>query len=152
MNLDEYLTSHADSETVSALKLYSTNRTYDELPIFKGKIDNKLIEEAFKSIKKRPTEKNCEMLGIFSPHLGKIHPTIGGLLLFGSNHLELIPDSIIRCARFKGETKEMILDHKDITETLPFAIEEVITFIERHTSTRAKIGRIKREDIPEYRS
>lgn len=140
----------ADIEMLSALKLFATNRTYDELPQIKGKIDYTLINSAFEWVNKRPSEKTCEMLGIFSTHTGKTCPTVGGILLFGANRLELLPDSIVRCARFKGITKEKILDQSEIQATLPFVISEVVTFIEKNTRNEGLIGKIFREDISEY--
>ncbi len=140
----------ADSETISALKLFSTNRTYDELSETRGDIDWESIETAFGWVQKHPSEKTCETLGIFSSHAGKISPTVGGVLLFGKNRVELLPDSVIRCARFSGISKEKILDHQDIKIGLPFAIGEVIAFIDRNTRMAGKIGKIFREDVPEY--
>lgn len=140
----------ADSETISSLKLFATNRTYDELPEMKGSIDKSFIETAFGWVQKHPSERTCEMLGIFSSHAGKMFPTIGGVLLFGRNRIELFPDSIIRCARFSGTSKEKILDLRDITIGLPFAITEVIGFIEKNIRRSGKIGAVFREDISEY--
>jgi ATP-dependent DNA helicase RecG len=140
----------ADPDLLSGLKLFAKNLTYDELPLPKGKPDWDLIKKAFLSVKKEPSEKNCEMLGIFSSSGG--YPTIGGVLLFDINRLDMLPDSIIRCARFSGKTKEKIMDQVEIHQPLPFAIEEVISFIERNTRLEGHIGRIIREDIPEYPS
>lgn len=140
----------SDSETLSALKLFATNQTFDELPQMKGKIDWALIKIAFGWVKKRPSEKTCEMLGVFSAHNGKIYPTIGGVLLFGLNRMEILPDSMIRCARFGGTTKEKILDQYEIKSSLPFAIAEIIAFVEKNTRKEGRIGKIFREDVSEY--
>lgn len=145
----------ADQEMVSLLKLFASNLTYDELPSPKGEVDWELVKKAFSCVKKRPSEKTCEMLGVFSSRPGqlnstKLYPTIGGILLFDPNRLKSFPDSTVRCARFGGTTKEKIIDQNEIELPLPFAIEEVIRFIERNTRVEGKIGRIQREDIPEY--
>lgn len=139
-----------DQTMLSALRLFASNLTYDELPTLKGEIDWDLVKEVFGWINKKPNEKTCEMLGIFSSRSGHVTPTIGGVLLFDKNRFVLLPDSIIRCARFEGTTKEKILDHIDIQAPLPFAVEEIIRFIERNTQKQAKIGEIFREDIHEY--
>lgn len=138
-----------NEEMMSSLKLIAANRTFDELP-FKGKIDEELIQEAFQWIKKEPNNKTCKMLGIYTDHFGKQVPTIGGILLFGKDRQENLPDAIIRLARFQGNTKEKILDSIEITSPLPFAIIEGIQFIERHISIEAKIGKIFRKDVPQY--
>jgi ATP-dependent DNA helicase RecG len=140
----------ADRETIASLKLFASNRTYDELPAMKGSLDWALIEKAFGWVQKRPSEKTCETMGILSSYAGKMSPTVGGVLLFGSDRTELLPDAIIRCALFAGASKEKILDQQDIKIGLPFAIHEIIAFIERNTRKESKIGKVFREDIPEY--
>ncbi len=139
-----------DEEMLSALRLFAANLSFDETPQLKGIIDRTMIETAFKWVHKGPTEKTCEVLGITSSSSGKNFPTVGGVLLFGSNRLVLFPDSVIRCARFKGVTKEEIIDQKDIGLGLPFVIHEAISFIERNTRVKGKIGRILRKDVSEY--
>lgn len=124
--------------------------TYDELPSPKGVLDKKAVEEAFAFVQKHPSEKQLEALGMFTEHLGKPIMTHGGVLLFGINRLALYPDALIRCARFKGLVKEKIIDSMEITSSLPPAVDEVITFIEKNTSTASIIGRMHREDISEY--
>lgn len=140
----------ADSETISSLKLFATNKTYDELPYPKGDLDQSQIQTAFGWVNKYPTEKTCEMLGIYSNHNGNICPSIGGVLLFSMNRVKLFPDSMIRCARFKGSNKEKIIDQTEIFVPLPFVISEVIAFIEKNTRKEGKIGPIFREDVGEY--
>lgn len=140
----------ADSETISSLKLFATNKTYDELPCPKGVLDQSQIQTAFGWVNKYPTEKTCEMLGIYSNHNGNICPSIGGVLLFSINRVKFFPDSLIRCARFKGSNKEKIIDQTEIFAPLPFVISEVIAFIEKNTRKEGKIGPIFREDVGEY--
>lgn len=140
----------ADDEMLNSLKLFSENRSYDELPSPKGILDEKDIEKVFMVIKKHPTKKHLEALNVLTEHLGKSVTTNGGVLLFGLNRLALYPDALIRCARFKGLTKEKIIDSAEITSSLPLAVEEVITFIEKNTQTTSIIGRVYRKDISEY--
>ena len=140
----------ADCETIASLKLFAANRTYDELPAMKGSIDWASIETAFGWVQKRPSEKTCETMGVLSSYAGKMSPTVGGVLLFGSDRTELLPDSVIRCALFAGTSKEKILDQQDIKSGLPFAIHEIIAFIDRNTRREGKIGKIFREDVAEY--
>lgn len=140
----------ADSEMHDSLKLFSENRSYDELPAPKGILDEIAIKNAFSSLKNHPTRKTLESIGIFTEHIGKSIPTNGGALLFGSNRLDLFPDAIIRCARFKGTTKEKIIDSQDFISFPPLILQQVLAFIERNTGTEARIGRLKRTDISEY--
>ena len=138
-----------DEEMLASLKLIAANRTFDELPL-KGKIDEELIKIAFQWIKKEPSNKKCQMLGIYTDHFGKQSPTIGGILLFGKDRQEILPDAIIRLACFQGNTKEKIIDSIEIISALPFAITEGIKFIERHISVEAKIGKVFRKDVSQY--
>ncbi len=140
----------ADAEMAAALRLLASNVSYDELPHPRGKIDDKVIKDVFSWVKKRPTEQTYETLGIFTRRSGKLCVSNGGVLLFDTNRLELFPDSLIRCGRFSGSTKEKILDQTDIQAPLPHAIDSIIAFIERNIRTEAKIGRMQREDILEY--
>ena len=140
----------ADSETIKTLRLFASNISFDELPSLKGSIDEHYLNKTFQSINKFPTKKQCQMLGIYSDRFGEVKPSIGGILLFSHEHTEIFPDSTVRCAYFKGNTKEKILNHTDITAPLPSAVEEIIAFIEKHSTKEAFIGKTKRIDVPQY--
>lgn len=140
----------ADIETLAALRLLAENIFYDELPHPHGKLDPDEIKKIFDQIDRRPTELALESLGITTRHSGKLRPTNGGVLLFCLKRLQYFPDSLIRCARFLGSTKEKILDQVDIEASLPYAIDQIISFIERNIRKGAKIGRMHREDTFEY--
>jgi len=114
------------------------------------KIQENAVKEAFLTVKKHPTLKQLEALNVFTKHLGKSSPTIGGILLFGKNRLEFFPDAIIRCARFRGVTKEKIIDQQEISSSLPFLVFEILAFIEKNTPLEGVIGRVQRQDISEY--
>lgn len=140
----------ADLEILQTLRLLVANKTFDELPSMKGSIDKNYLISVFKKIQKKPTQNQCHMLGIYTDHFGKIMPSIGGILLFSNKHTLIFPDSVIRCACFKGKTKEKIIDSIDIHSPLPSSIEEIIAFIDRNSRHEAVIGKIRRVDIPQY--
>ena len=140
----------ADPETIKTLRLFASNTTFDELPSLKGSIDDIYMKNTFQGLNKSPTKTQYQMLGIYSDHFGETKPSIGGVLLFSPERTEVFPDSAMRCAYFEGNTKEKILSHTDITAPLPSAVEEIITFIERHSTKEAVIGKTKRVDIPQY--
>lgn len=135
---------------LSALRLLAENRSFDELPSLKGSMDPKIMQDLFSWMDKSPTKQVCENLGLVTESSGKSYPTNGGVLLFSVQRLKLFPDSMIRCARFGGKTKEKIEDHVEIESPLPLAIDQTIAFIERNIRKSAKIGRMFREDILEY--
>jgi len=140
----------ADIETIKNLKLLASNTSFDELPSLKGDIDESYLREIFKDINKSPTRKHCQMLGIYSNKFGEERPTIGGILLFSYGHTEIYTDSVIRCASFKGTTKEKILNYIDIISPLPSAVAEIINFIDQNSTKEIFIGKIKRLDVPQY--
>ncbi|MBS0622300.1 MAG: putative DNA binding domain-containing protein [Verrucomicrobia bacterium] len=140
----------ADDELLNSLKLFAENRTYDELPSPKGILDEKAIKTSFEIVKKHPTQKHLEALNILTEHFYKQIPTVGGILLFGSNRSRLYPDALIRCARFRGITKEKIIDQQDFSSHLPVVIHEILSFIAKNTFLEGVIGKIHREDLPEY--
>lgn len=141
-----------DAEMLDSLRLLAKKISYDELPHPQGKLDIEIIKEVFDWIEKRPTAQVLENLGIETSRSGKKYPSNGGILLFGSNRLQLFPDSLIRCARFAGFNREKILDQTDINAPLPLAANFIIAFIERNTSKEGHIGRMQRIDIPQYPS
>lgn len=140
----------ADPETLHSLSLFASNKTFDELASTKGSINENYIKLAFERVNKSPNKKQCSMLGIYTDHFGKLMPSIGGIILFDDKRTHVLPDSIIRCACFKGTTKEKIIDSTDILSPLPLAIEEIIAFIERNSKKEAVIGKIRRIDIPQF--
>jgi len=140
----------ADTEAIHSLKLLAANKTYDELPSFKGAVNEEYLRLVFQNVGKGPTKKQCNMLGIYTDHFGKVMPTIGGILLFCDEHAYIYPDSMIRCACFEGRTKEKIIDYVDLYTPLPSAVEEIINFIKKNTRREAQIGSIRRAEVLEY--
>ncbi|NGX59650.1 MAG: hypothetical protein KR126chlam3_00805 [Chlamydiae bacterium] len=56
----------ADRETIKALRLFASNKSFDELPSTKGLINEEYMKKMFKNINKSPTKKQYQMLGIYS--------------------------------------------------------------------------------------
>jgi ATP-dependent DNA helicase RecG len=139
-----------DAEMLDSLRLLAKRITFDELPHPQGHLDNEILKNVFEWVRKRPTAQILENLGIESYRSGKKYTTNGGVLLFGTNRLQLFPESLIRCARFAGLNREKILDQLDIDSPLPLAADYIIAFIERNISKKGHIGRLQREDIPQY--
>lgn len=140
----------ADNELLVNLRLISKNRTFDETLFPDGKIDEDLLQRTFAVVGKKCSTHSLETLGIYSQHQGNRYATIGGTLLFNLDRLKWFPDSMVRCARFLGVSREKILDQVDIEFPLIQSIEQAIHFIERNTRKEGRIGTIYREDISEY--
>ena len=81
---------------------------------------------------------------------GELKPTNTGLLFFGKNPSEYIPQNEIRIARFKGVTRLETIDSREIKGLVYKMIEEVEIFFKRNTRLANKIVEFKRVDIPEY--
>lgn len=120
------------------------------LPNTADTLDWPAIEQAFKNARRKITPVNAADLDLLVKYGTKEVPSRGGIILFGTNRLNLFPDAIIRCVRFYGTSKARVIDHRDITAYPVDALEEAIAFVERNTFLAAQIGRIYREDIPQY--
>ena len=77
-------------------------------------------------------------------------PTHAGLLFFGKDPSEYIPQNEIRIARFKGVTRTEFIDSKEIKGSIYKMLDEVELFFKRNTRLASKIVEFKRVDIPEY--
>ena len=141
-----------DAEMLDSLRLLAKKVSYDELPHPKGKLDTEIMKEVFEWVGKKPTAQALENLGVETSSSGKKYASNGGVLLFGINRMQLFPDSLVRCARFAGSNRDKILDQADINAPLPLAADFIIAFIERNISKEGRIGRMQREDIPQYPS
>jgi ATP-dependent DNA helicase RecG len=126
---------------------------FDELPYIQGSrldLDWDVIKELFQREQKNITEHSAENLGLITQHGNKEVPTYGGIILFGINRRKLFPEAIIRCARFQGNERNIIIDQADIEIYPPLALEEAIKFIQRNTALRSEIKTLTRRDIPQY--
>jgi len=106
----------ADKNTIDELLRLKENKTYDELPSIYSTIndlDDRTLDDFFDRINKKNTKDKCLSLKLFQKKDSKIVPTNGALLLFCKDREKLFPNSIIRCARFRGLDKVEIIDQYD---------------------------------------
>ncbi len=87
-----------------------------------------------------------DTLRLVTEHLGRRVPTNGGMLLFGRDRLRQFPDAWIQVGRFNGTDRANIADHADLKGPLLEAIEQSITFVEKHSTHAAQIGRLRRSE------
>lgn len=113
-------------------------------------IDWEGAKSIFSKKKIKLTKEKAENLGIIVPQGNQVVPSNGGVLLFGKDRLKYFPDSLVRCARFGGVDKELIIDELEIIEHLPSSVEPALKFIQRNTQTRIEIGDIAHKKIPQY--
>ena len=81
---------------------------------------------------------------------GELRPTHAGLLFFGKDPSEYIPQNEIRIARFRGIMRMEFIDSKEIKGPVYKMLDEVEAFVKRNTRLASKVVEFKRVDIPEY--
>lgn len=143
----------ADAATISEIQRLKEHKYFDEQPNFDSKISNinfELAKELFASISKKFTDRNAKSLGLIVHYHSKELPSNGAVLLFADDHTDVFPDAVIRLGRFMGVDKSHIIDQQILKIPISTALEPIIAFIRRHTSTAAEIGAIRRKDIPQY--
>lgn len=77
-------------------------------------------------------------------------PSIGGILLFGVDKENVMPDAKIKCARFRGKKSTEFLDVFETSAGLIQTVNKTVAFISRHTTQGIKIGTTTHEKVPEY--
>lgn len=143
----------ADSSTILEIQRLKEHKYFDEQPNFDSKINDinfELANELFSKVSKKMTDRTSKSLGLIVRYQNKELPSNGAILLFAENHTNFFPDAVIRLGRFMGIDKTSIIDQQILEIPISIALEPIIAFIRRHTSTAAEIGAIRRKDIPQY--
>lgn len=143
----------ADPESIASLQRAANQTSFDAMPCIGATpdaLDHKHIKETLKSSLKNINIKHYESLGFVAQRRKKKYATYGGLLLYGIDRFRWLPSSEVQCVCFSGVERKDIIDQKFIKVNIIDTVEEVIAFVQRHTSVAAKIGAIKRIDIPQF--
>ncbi len=145
----------ADRMTIEAITRSKQRQFYDELPCHQTSIrdiDFDLGEKLFSRVSKKFTSQNARSLEILINHQDHELPSIGGVLLFGmlDKRLELFPNTMVRCARFKGKTKVKFIDQVDICEPLALAVDVALEFVRKHSMVAYEIGAVRRKEVFQY--
>jgi predicted HTH transcriptional regulator len=139
----------ADTSLIEEMRRYNQFSSFDEQPmpdLNSEAIDFRVASEYFKPVRKL-TPHGLQSLKLTASYQGRIVPTIGGLLLFGTARLRHFPDAWIQAGRFAGRDRRRILDSIEVRSYLPAAAEEAITFLRKHLTREAVIGPVKRSDL-----
>lgn len=128
----------ADRAMVEELRRLARSETFDEQPMIElnsEALDFRAASESFAPprILSRPALKTLRLL---TEHQGRLHPTVGGVILFGLERERWFPDAWIQAGRFRGANRDTILDTADIRSYPAAAIEETLAFVLKH-ETRA---------------
>ena len=139
----------ADRELINVIKRSLVSKTFDEEVMYDLKseeIDFRLASELFAPYQILDNKKYYS-LGICVKEYNNIHPTVGGIILFGRNKDKYFPDAWLQLGCFKGVDKSIITDSKELRESLPLAAEQAIRFVYNHIASAIKINDIKHEEL-----
>ena len=138
----------ADAALIAEMRRFSSGESYDEgpLPALDSEaVDFRAASESFAPVRKL-TRRNLQTLRLLTPHQGRLVPTVGGVLLFGTDRLVHFPDAWIQAGRFAGTDKATILDHVEIRTPLIQAVEEAMAFVQKHALRGVTIDQVSRTE------
>ena len=139
----------ADAALAAELRRSALNLSYDEEPmpeINPEALDLRVASGLLAGMREW-NESRAETLNLLVRHQGRLVPTVGGVLLFGSVRERYFPDAWIQCGRFRGKDKAEILDQQEVKNHLPLALEKTDEFVRKHASRRAEFGELRRKDV-----
>ncbi len=142
-----------DAAILAELQRLGENECFDEMPSTGCSIqdlDLDTIKACFKKVGKKFEESAALSFHLYLKKQFKLIPSKGAILLFGKNRKEIFPNAVVRCVRFLGVTKDEALDHQDVDEYLPLALDKIMAFVHRNTRLSAEIGPSIRKNIAEY--
>ena len=138
----------ADAELIQELGRFARGEAFDEQPmpgLDSEAIDFRAASESFAAVRKM-ARRDLETLRLVTRHQGRKVPTVGGMVLFGTDRERHFPDAWIQVGRFGGTDKSRIVDRTEI-HALPLqAVEEMIAFVQKHTLHGAQIGALRRKE------
>lgn len=138
----------ADAQLIAEMQRFAIGEAFDEWPIPEANseaLDFRAASESFAPVRKL-RRRNLESLRLVTPYQGRTVPTVGGMLLFGRDRLDRFPDAWIQAGRFAGTDRATILDHTRFDGYPVRAIEDAVSFVEKHSLRGAVIGRVRRRD------
>jgi predicted HTH transcriptional regulator len=138
----------ADDALIAEMQRYARGEAFDEraMPGLDSEaIDFRAASESFAPIR-RLAKRDLHTLRLITAYHGHDVPTAGGILLFGHDRLSHFPDAWIQAGRFRGADRSIIDDHAELKGPLTTTIEEAISFVEKHSTHGARIGRVRRTE------
>lgn len=139
----------ADAQLVAELQRGVAGVSFDALPmpdLTMDALDIKAIDKDFEGCKP-VDERSLQSLRILVKDQGRLVPSQGGMLLYGSDRRQYFDDAWVQCGRFIGNDKADIFDHIDIHDPMPKAVDEIMLFLKKHAMRGADFSEIRRKDI-----
>lgn len=138
----------ADSTIINELKRSIYSKSFDEnpLPEFNSEAINFTVaSEQFSSFRQLKI-RDLETLKLLIKYQNRLVPTVGGMILFGTQRKQVFPDAWIQCGKFKGNSKQQILDNLEIHEYLTIAVDIAINFIKKHSYQQIEISETRNKE------
>ncbi len=139
----------ADEPLIAELQRSVLNTSYDETPMPEANpeaLDLSFASGLFAGLREW-NEHTPETLRLTTLYQGRHTPTVGGMLLFGTERERYFPDAWIQCGRFGGTDKAVITDQLDIKTHLPSAVHDAFEFVKKHAMRSAVFGELRRKDL-----
>lgn len=137
----------ANADLIAEIRRSVRGEAFDEQPmpeLDSEGIDLRAASESF--VGRGLVQRDLETLRLVTDHQGRKVPTVGGVILFGSDRERYFPDAWIQAGRFAGADRSHIVDRAEIRAYPVVAIDQVSGFIERHTLGSVEIGRVHRTE------
>ena len=98
-----------------------------------------------------PPQQILQARGCLAEAEGGLHPTVAGLLLFGTDPQALLSRSYITVIRFRGrDTAHGYYDRRDLIGTLPEMVDAAEAYLWENIQHGGRIRTLRREDLHEY--
>jgi len=144
----------ASKEIIKSLQFRGENISYDsqiDYRFSKDDMDFPRIKKIFKEKKDiQIKEDHLFMFNLLARRDEKIYPTVAGMLLFPKKEYIEYDFAQIKCAHFKGNTKDIFIDKAEFRGSIIDQIESAIKFIKSNIKLSAVIGDVYREEKYEY--
>ena len=131
----------ADEQIIAELQRQRLNKSFDEEENFEFNLDNldlSIIYKQFEKIDKRCDYEKLKNLKLIKTLNNQEIPTNALVITLGK-----FDNSSIKCARFKGITKEIFIDKKEFNQDLFFNLEKTIKFLKNHLNLYAKVEELQ---------
>jgi ATP-dependent DNA helicase RecG len=139
----------ADSELTGELRRSVEGVAFDEMPmpdLTMDDIDTQAMTDSFGE-KFVAGDKALRTLKLLVLHQGRMVPSKGAVILFGRERNLHFSDAWVQCGRFIGEDKTDILDHTEIYDPLPKAVDSIMLFLKKHAMRGADLSEVRRKDV-----
>jgi len=127
----------ADEMMIAELQRQRFNKSFDEEENFEYEVKNlnlEIIFNEFAKIGKICDYEKLKNLKLIKSINGLDYPTNALLIALG-----IFDNTGVKCARFKGVTKEIFIDKKEFNEDLFTNLENTIKFLQNHLNLNAEV-------------